>query len=280
MLTAAAHLLVLAAAVDARFLVSMAGVPSASLEVSVDEGGAYRYRAVHVLEEGEGRLERSWTLSDGGVDGLVPEVLALLAPPALGCRQVLEERRGLPEALCVTRAEARRVEGTLDGVAFTAWYRAGSLDRVAVGPVRFERVAGAPRLRAVTSPFVEGFRVRGTTGPARLEPPLPGAARVVRVTLRPGALAASASRRRCLEVARRAVEADPSLTLVLGLVLEGGRAFPHAWVRRGDRHQDPTLGAEDGPLLGRREYLELAPDLAGRVYLELLDGRRLVARGE
>jgi hypothetical protein len=72
------------------------------------------------------------------------------------------------------------------------------------------------------------------------------------------------------------VEVDPSLALVLGLVVEGGRAFPHAWVRRGTDALDPTLGPEDAEALARRAYLALPREAAGLVYLSLLDGRRRV----
>jgi hypothetical protein len=270
----AAQLLVLAAgAVEARFLVSVAGVPQASLQVS-ERAGVYRYQALAVLEDGEARFERAWTLADGGVEGLVPEVLALLAPPARGCGPVREERSGRAETLCAGPLRGGRVEGTLDGVAFTAAYAGGQLAAVAVGPVRFERVRDAPALpEGRPGPFVEGFEVAaGPSGP-RLAPPLPGAGRVrVEAAEGPG------SRRRCLAVAREAVARDPSLQLVLGLVVEGGRAWPHAWVRRGGRHLDVTLGAADGPVLARRSYLELPREAAGQVYLELLDGRRRLVR--
>lgn len=271
----AALLLLLAAGpVDARFLVSVAGVPSASLRVSAG-GGRYRYQAVHLLEEGAERFERSFDLVDGRVEGLTPEVLALLAPPAPGCRAVLEERRGAPEALCVTARRGDLVEGTLDGVAFRARYRAGRLERVEVGPVRFERVEGAPALPpGVESPFARGFEVAPGPGAPALRPALPGVERVA-----PATGPAAAPRQRCLQVARAAIAADPALALVLGLVVEDGRAYPHAWVRRGTQHLDPTLGPREAPALAGRTYLRLPEGSAGRVYLDLLDGRRQVTGG-
>jgi hypothetical protein len=270
----AAMILVLAStAVDARFLVTVAGVPSASLQVSLRED-AYRYQALHVLEEGEARFERAWTLADGGVEGLEPEVLALLGPPRPGCRTVREERSGRAEALCVAPHRGARVEGTLDGVPFRARYAAGRLEGVEVGPVRFQRVRGAPVLAfGLPNPFVEGFVVSGRgSGPA-LAPPLPG---VRAVGVGPGE--GSGSRRRCLAAARDAVAADARRKLVLGLVVVGDRAFPHAWVRSPAGDVDPTLGPGEASALAERTYLELPSAAAGAVYLELLDGRRRVVR--
>jgi hypothetical protein len=105
-----------------------------------------------------------------------------------------------------------------------------------------------------------------------LSPALAGA-RVVEVV--PSGQPGEVGRARCLVLAREAAGRGPGRAVVLGLVIEGDRAFPHAWVRSGGADEDPSRLPGDRP--GR--YLELPPGSAGRVYLELLDGARAVVRG-
>jgi hypothetical protein len=80
----------------------------------------------------------------------------------------------------------------------------------------------------------------------------------------------------CLAHARRFVAqakaAGHDAELVLGLVVDGGRAYPHAWVRAGGTELDPTLMRP----VTAGEYLAL--DDAGQRYLELLEGTRRVVR--
>lgn len=279
----AALLLVLGALapLEARFLLEAEGTPLAVLRVAV-RGHQYEYEATHFLEEGDTAWSRSWVLDErGAVDGLVPEVLFLLHPPRAGCHSVLEERRGVPETLCVDASGDQAVTGTLDGTSFEARYERGHLAVVRLPGLLWRRVEGSAPVARGASPFARGFVVRPVSGPLRLLPPLPGARVVHQVR---GTGGGAPERRRCLTVARAAVARDPRLELVLGLVVEGGRAFPHAWVRQGPDDEDPSLLADDDALRAERWYLALPRGSAGRAYLELLDGRRaivgdLAARG-
>ena len=262
--------------VEERFVLTVQGVPMAVLRVAVREG-TYEYESTHFLDEGDERFERVWVLGEqGDVEGLVPEVLFLLRVPPAGCRQVLEERRGIPETLCVDESTAERAVGRVDEVPFTASYDDGHLSTLALPLVRWSRLTG-PLAHGQSGQllFSQGFEVAAAPGPPRLEPPVPGTRRVT-AAVRGTGKATEVGRRRCLPLARSAIDAEPALKLVLGLVVEDGRAYPHAWVRRGAQDEDPSLLAADHELLERRTYLELPREAAGRVYLELLGGTRQI----
>jgi hypothetical protein len=264
--------------VEERFLLTVDGVPLAVLQVSVRQS-VYRYEATTFLDEGDEHLARSWTLDGlGEIDGRGPEVLTLLGPPLPGCRQVLEERRGVDETLCVDERTATRATGRLDGVPFAASYERERLVALELPGARWARLEGSAPHGQPRQVFGRGFLVRRAPGPVRLEPALPGARLVTEPVTGTGG-GGSLGRQRCLSLAKQAVAADPHLELVLGLVLEAGRAYPHAWVRDGHRHQDPSILAADTGTLGRRAYLELPRSVAGRAYLELVAGTLTVVGG-
>ncbi len=270
--------LVLAAAPQ-RYLLTVGDAPLAELRVERD-GARYRYEATHLLEEGPAQRRLEFTLDAAGrVDGLTPEVLALATRPAAGCVQVLEEVTRQPEALCVHANAAAEVTGTIAGRSFSATYDArGALQRLVLGAARWDALpAGAPTPAPGASPFTHGFAVHGEAGDVALVPPVPGARRLSRPPEGVGD-AAAVGRLRCLVAARRFVEAHPGATVVLGLVVEAGRAWPHAWVRLRARELDPSVQPGDD-VLAARQYLALPTAQAGRVYLELVDGARRVARG-
>ncbi|MEW6432050.1 MAG: hypothetical protein AB1730_11135 [Myxococcota bacterium] len=264
------------AAAPQRYLLTVGGAPMAELRVEVD-GRSYRYASTHFLEEGPAERQLAFTLDEAGqVHGLVPEVLALARLPAKGCTEVLEEVRRAPERLCIDSVRGRAVTGTLAGKAFSATYDArGALASLTLGAARWDATrtpATAPPPDA--NPFTRGFPVEGEAGVAQLVPNLPG---VRRLSTPPegGADEATVGRARCLVAARQAVTQTPGATLVLGLVVEGGRAWPHAWVRVQGRDVDPSVLPGD-TALETRQYLALPDGAAGRVYLELLDGTRTV----
>lgn len=262
------------AGLDARFLLTIDDEPWAELRVRVT-GRQYHYDAVHFFDEGDRTFSRVLTLDSAGrIGGLQPEVLALLAPPATGCRKILEERSGQPEQLCVEAREGSLVWGQIDGVPFSARYEAGTLREVTLPGVRWERVGQAAKRAATrSSPFVQGFAVTKEGPRLSFAPQLEGAVEVeVVATGRPGEV----DRLRCLVLARRAARADPGRQVVTGLIVEGARAFAHAWVKNGDGFEDPSRLPQDRP--GR--YLLLPSAAAGRVYLELLEGSRSVVRAE
>jgi len=266
------------APVEERFLLTVDGVPLAVLQVSVRRG-VYRYEATTFLDEADEHLARAWTLDRlGEIDGRPPEVLTLLGPPQPGCRQVLEERRGVDETLCVDERTGHRATGRLDGVPFTASYERERLVALELPGARWSRLEGEAPHGRPRQVFGRGFLVRRSPGPVRLEPAVPGA-RLVPEPVTGTGERGSSGRQRCLTLAKRAVAADAHLELVLGLVLEAGRAYPHAWVRDGQRHQDPSVLATDTETLGRRVYLELPRSVAGRAYLELVAGTLTVVGG-
>ncbi|MEW5742635.1 MAG: hypothetical protein AB1938_27205 [Myxococcota bacterium] len=283
-----------------RWLLTVDAVPLAELRVEV-KGRHYRYESTHFLEEGPAGRRLEFTLDEAGrVDGLMPEVLALARRPAPGCRTVLEEVERKPEELCVRMedeapgtslhdgpqrdagahasdaSKVARVTGSLSGRPFTARYDAtGALASLELGAARWTAsTTPATPPPPDANPFARGFALEGVTGQAALVPPLPGSARLG-APPRGGASASDVGRTRCLVAAKRYVTEHPGAVLVLGLVVEEGRAFPHAWVQDGGVAVDPSLPAGDRALT-RRQYLALPAKDAGRVYLELLDGTRRV----
>ncbi len=255
-------LLTLAATpVDARFVLEVGELPVAELRVGT-RGDTYFYEAVHFLQEGpqQRRIERS--LREG-----TPEVLALLTPPALGCRDVVEERSAKKEALCVTRRDAALVEGTLAGAPFKARYARGRLAEITVGNAKWRATSTAAK-PPPESPFAAGLAV--PPGALRLTPAVDGA-RWLETSPRGIGDAASVGRTRCLLLAREAAARRAGARVVLGVVIENGRAFPHAWVAMGAEMLDPSVLADD-EVLTQRRYLELPSRLAGATYLALFDG--------
>lgn len=261
------------AASPQRYLLTVGDVPLAELRVEV-RGDTYEYLTTRLLDDAPGERRRTFTLEGGRVGGLVPEVLALGRRPAAGCVAVLDESTGAPERLCIDGGEGAEVSGTLDGRPFTATYDAhGALETLSLGPARWTRGGATKALVAAgANPFVDGFAVEGASGQLTLQPAVQGARRLTSAPRGVGD-ASSVGRLRCLLAARRYVEAHPGAALVLGLVLEGDRLWPHAWVREGGQHVDPSVLPDDGALR-RRQYLALPRGRAGRVYLELLGGSR------
>ncbi|MFZ5440239.1 MAG: hypothetical protein ACOZQL_09540 [Myxococcota bacterium] len=260
-----------AAPVQARFALEVAGAPIAELRVSSD-GREYVYEATHFLDEGPRQRRLTFSLARLSAP---PEVLTLLSPPATGCRDVLEEVEGRTEQLCVEARSATQARGTLAGAPFSARYVDGALREIEVGNARWV-AAPAAVSPPVESPFVRGLQV--PDGPLRLEPGVQGA-RWLDAPPRGLAPPGSAGRERCLLAARRAVAAAPARRrLAIGLVVEDGRAFPHAWIVEGAQALDPSVEAGD-ELLARRRYLELPPGQRGRLFLGLFDGSvKLVPR--
>ncbi len=288
----------IATALIAVFLFELSGQPVGLVRLRLD-GDAFAYASHPVFTDGPGQVGvRTLALDGRRIQGQAarPASLALLQRPALGCLRVEDELTGARGELCVDQLEGSGAKGTLFGEAFFAEYDgAGGLISFTRGLARFHRVDPATALGAWKDPFAGGFAIDGATGALALAPP-PRApapspppkaatwdardaarlARGVRASF-PGARTP-----RCLRVAERYVararEKGREAELVLGLVKDGARAYPHAWVRAwtsdGVVELDPTLGVS----VMRSTHLPLAD--AGRVYLELLAGeRRIIARG-
>lgn len=252
-------LLALAAApVDARFVLDVAGVPVTELHVGVD-GDTYFYESTPFFTEDAKptRCERS--LGDG-----TPEVLALLAPPGKGCRTVVEERTGRDEALCVTKTSAHAASGTIDGQRFDATYVEGRLASITVGSAKWRAVSGHER-RPDVNPFVAGVAV-----PPRARVLVPEVAGARWLTTPPrGVGGDDAGRTRCLVLAREYASKRRDARVVTGVVIENGRAYPHAWVATAKEALDPSLAPGDDV---QRQYVEFPQDRAGALFLALFDG--------
>ncbi len=256
-----ALLLILAAApVDARFVLEVSGFPLAELHVRV-EGDTWIYESTHFLEEGPQQRVTRLALNKG-----TPEVLALLTPPAPGCQEVVEERTEAKEKLCVAKRSAAAASGTLNDAPFTARYAKGTLSEITVGSAKWKRVSEPARPEASENPFVKGVPAPGLT----LTPAFAGAKWLAKNPTGTGD-DENVGRTRCLVLARKAVERTPGARVSVGLVVDNGRAFPHAWVTTPKGAQDPSVLPGDEVLQTRR-YLEVPVAKSGDFFLKLFDG--------
>jgi hypothetical protein len=273
----------------------------------------YTYRSEHLFTRGtqKDRLVREQKFSRERPAGRVPESLWLWGRPAPGCVPLVEELSGRTGEGCVRESHEDHVAGTVLGAPFDARYRDGKLAELTTGSARFTVVEGSPGLPAPPDLFGAGFAVEGTAGRLALAPPAP----VVEMRLAPWqrdparALAervhdsfSDASPTHadwqlsdadevggCLAHARRfqawARRSGHEAALVFGLLVDGARAYPHAWVRIAlasgkTADLDPTTLEEVSPLthlaLGAASS-EPGPELGTR-YLELARGALRVVR--
>lgn len=252
----------------ARFIFELGGVPVGTVELSL-QGNEYVYRSTHVYRRTKATQEDRFA-ADGKP---LPEGLWLWRQPKQGCVDGVAELSHEKGQLCADGVKGREVQGTSLGRAFTARYDAvAELSELVIGKSRFVRTA-AP-LKA-GQPYAAGFPIEGKGTRLALEPPVEGA-RWPEVEPR-GIRTTPAEEGSCLELAEGFVEStNTDYRLVLGLVVENGRAWPHAWAHAkvaGD--VDPSAQKSEGPR-PNRAYLELPADKAGALYVELLEGRRRV----
>ena len=154
------------------------------------------------------------------------------------------------------------------GKKFTARYRNGRLDRLEFAQSQFVR---SDQPIDFKDPFGEGFPILGKGSALGLSPPLEG-------THLSHPTALQTPQEDCLRAAREFL-ADHGLNweLVLGLIEDDGRGWPHAWVRHRTTRQelDPSRSASAGE---PPRYLALPADRAAQVYLELLGKQRALVR--
>ncbi len=306
-----------------RYVFTWRGIPVGRV-VLKHSAGRFTYASLHLhTRQGQvGARTREVTLpvdAQGRVEGSrsVPQALWLWrGPPERGCVTGREELTGREGAHCVTSVRGRQVEGTMLGAPFRARYdEAGRLQVLEVGESRFTLAAPGERLRAPPELFTEGLPVEGERGalafvppwevPARLEGMTPweaGAARALAERVhaafpdkRPGeadwreggAGEAGGCLAHALRFAAEAAALGHRVALVHGLlVVDGGSARPHAWVRvalagGGALELDPTSLDPVSP----RTHLPMAlvdpkgsAHEAGERWLELLKGTRRVVR--
>ncbi|MCE9673253.1 lasso peptide biosynthesis protein [Myxococcus stipitatus] len=310
---------------EARFVFSWRGVPVGTVTLTRAPGRfTYASRHLHTRAgtHGERRREATLEVDDAGRVGgtqVLPQALWLWrGPPAVGCVTAREELSGREGAHCVTGGLAPWVEGTLLGAPFRARYDArGRMEALEVGESRFTRAGPGARLRAPPDFFEHGLPVEGERGALALEPPLPVAPRLPGMTpWTAGAARALAARvhaafpekgpgeadwreggegeaggclAHALRFAAGARERGVTVALVHGLlVVDGGPARPHAWVRvalegGGTLELDPTSMDPVRPDTHLPLALEDArgPALeAGARWLALLRGEHRVVRRE
>lgn len=257
------------AAEPMRLVHSVGGVTVGVVELEVS-GGLARYRARHVFRGQSRSFETSWPVDAMGRDEAgLPAELASLWTGTIGCRDVREERTGKKERLCV----AQDGTGSIDSARIRVVSGPSGFERVDVlhlGQVasRFERSALEPTLFG--DPFAKGFEISGKGSKVALSPRADVS--VVPVT----GLARPLEGGSCLELASKWA-ARVGAVVQLGLVVEQGRAWPHAWVRTEQgEHVDPSIGLHDERA---RTYLAFHAD-AGPMYLELVSKARRVVRTE
>ncbi|WNG52959.1 transglutaminase domain-containing protein [Archangium minus] len=309
----------------ARFVFAWRGVPvgTVSLTFSPQEK-RFHYTSRHLHTRGSHRGERvrevSLELGPGEtVVGRpsIPQALWLWrAPPALGCVTGREELSGREGPHCVTAVRGETVEGTMFGQPFTARYDTrGRMAVLEVGESRFTSVPSGVQLKPPPDLFSRGVPVEGEAGPLSFSPPWPldvrpawlttwrvGEARALAEAVHaafaekgPGAAdwnekgegEAGGCLAHALRFAARAAARGQRVALVHGLlVVDGGPALPHAWVRvglEGGRTLDLDPTSLDAVTLETHLPLAVAepggPSVeAGERWLALLRGEHRVVR--
>jgi hypothetical protein len=281
----------------------------ASLHLHTREGqvGA-RSQEVKLAVDERGRVEGSES---------VPQALWLWRGPSRsGCVTAREELTGRDGPHCITAIHGREVEGTMLGTPFRARYsESGRLEVLEVGDSRFTAAAPGERLRAPPELFADGVPVEGEKGALTFEPPWPVPERLPGMTPWDAAAARALAKRvhaafpekgpgaadwreggegeaggclaHALRFAAEAAKLGQRVAMVHGLlVVDGGPARPHAWVRvalasGGVLELDPTSLDPVRP----DTHLPLAlvdprgsPVEAGERWLELLRGTHRIIR--
>jgi hypothetical protein len=227
-----------------------------------------------------------------------PASLVLWQRPGDGCRKVKDELTGKVGRLCASGQGSR---GELMGQAWEATYagKPKRLETLKLGDAEFQRVTEKGAAPSPPDLSGGGFHVDGYAGRPVVDPPL------APFTFRPERWTAKAARAlaekvhaegkeqvdACLALAR-AFRAEANrdhvrAEVVTGLLVEGDRAFPHAWVRveteGGPLELDPSSLEPVTP----ERYVTLfrsadpADDAAGGApFLDLLSGRRGILRKE
>ncbi|MBN9682426.1 MULTISPECIES: lasso peptide biosynthesis protein [unclassified Corallococcus] len=253
----------------ARFVFAWRGVPVGTVGLSLEAGRfTYTSRHLHVRDGHAGERVREVALrvdAAGRVtdSDAVPQALWLWrGPPPEGCVTGREELSGQEGPHCVTARGPTSAEGTMLGARFRARYdERGELQALEVGDSRFTRAAPGARLRAPPELFAEGVPVEGgAEGALRLVPSgtvptrlpemtewTPAEARALSAKVHAafpdkgpsaadwragGEGEAGGCLAHALRYASLARGRGQRVGLVHGLlVVDGGPARPHAWVR-------------------------------------------------
>ncbi len=251
--------ILLAAPTDDRWVHFLAGVPVGEVRLS-RSGDQYTYVSQHYFRRGGRSVER---FASSEKSTWASE--SLLAPRPVGCFPVVDEMTLQKGENCITRA-GPITQGTTLGQPFTARYEAGALQQLDVGDSRFVRREAQV---VYADPFAEGLSVTGSGDALALSPPLKGARRAMPKP--------AGENEDCLAAAKAWVAEHPDFEVVLGLLDDGERGWPHAWVQHRTSHEelDPSRPQRED---AAPRYLALPKDQAPGVYLDLLARRRTLRR--
>ena len=262
--------LTLAVLGQTRYLFELDGMPVGTVELQLT-GKHYTYRSLHAYRRAKSEQVDEFNLAP---EKPTPEGYWLWRKPAPGCVDGVAELTSTLGKLCADEVGAREVKGTTLGKPFTARYdSAGELEELQLGKSRFLRT---DQPLEPGRPYEKGFAVAGKGKKLELEPAVEGTRwpfhtpKGTRSTPLPEADS-------CLEVARERVAEHPEFRVALGLVVEKGRAYPHAWAVSdvsGDVDPSAKAPGKKAKPAPNKAYLELPREQAGALYVELLEGKR------
>ncbi|MDQ3264835.1 MAG: hypothetical protein M3Y59_14400 [Myxococcota bacterium] len=282
--------------VSASFWFFLNDVPVGTVELSL-QGGTYRYASTHFFggspkapkrSHFEGQLDEK-----NAIDDRVPSSLfILLRSREEHCEEVFDELTLAKGTACVNdRAEDLDV-GVALGTPYRARYQDGLLQELKIGDGVFRRSEGTPP--PPPDIFAAGLPVSGADGPlgfsselskkGRYFPMIPTlltkgrveeAVRAARATL--GSEESGACVRLADDVVRRVGRSNAEI--VYGVVMDGPRAYPHAWVRvlspeRREWLFDPAMDLPVTP----QTHLEIPNEAVGETYLALWNGTLKIIR--
>jgi hypothetical protein len=287
------------------YLFTLDGLPAGqvTLERSAD-GKSFTYRSEHVFGRGpslRSMESRTLVLDEAGrVAGstATPVSFWLWAQREPTCLEVLDERTGRTGQACSNALSREEQEGIALDEPFHAVYRDGVLESLDLGAAHFTRLRMPLALDGATGLWAKGIPLPGGSGTVAFDPSLslprqPSAPSTRGRTWAEKLLkdfGVAQKDERCLEASQRLLawmeERGVHGVLVLGLLLDAGRAWPHAWVRAEGPYEEPVdVDPAWGRLVVPQGYIALqavaegAHGLeAGQVYLDLVTGKRRLVR--
>ncbi|MHB8877088.1 MAG: transglutaminase domain-containing protein [Myxococcaceae bacterium] len=283
----------------ALYAFELEGTPVGTVLLSL-EASRFSYRSRQLFSRGEKSVTRSAVLQ---LDerrrirgsGRVPESLWLWRRPPPGCVGGKDELTGREGELCADEVAGGKVTGTVFGERFEAEYRGdGELEELRLGHGRFVRIERADEVASPPDLFGEGFGIEGGQGVMVLAGDRGPSSRAGRGAqgARDSALALAREVHdsfsgnpgpggRCLAYAQRFVararERGQVAAVVIGLLEDGGRAYPHAWVRVAVAG-GAAIEVDPSSLEPVSPRTHLALERGGSDLLDLLSGRARVTR--
>ncbi len=251
----------------ARYLFELDGVPVGTVELS-QQGERYTYKSLHAYRRARSEQSDEFKLVKGRP---MPEGFWLWHKPAEGCIDGIAELTSTTGKLCADDVGVHEVKGKTLGKPFSARYDAADeLEELTLGKSHFVR---SSKPLEAGQPYEKGFAIEGKGKKLELEPAVE-AARWPFFTPRGTRKAPLPEPDSCLEVAQAFIAENPEYRLALGLVVDKGRAYPHAWaVSEVSGDVDPSAKTSKAKA-PNKAYLELPRDGAGALYVELLEGKR------